>query len=550
MIRKHFFSLVMLLTLAAGQYAAGVEDAALFPIIKDGKWGYMDVTGKVVIAPQYDCAWEFSDGLGCVQVGLNRGYIDGKGTMVIQPQYILTRPFVDGMAAVFVGEVKWGGLPMIGYGGGSGQWVYIDKTGKVVLTYKGDSILRSAGEFYDGLAKVTYSPKWGLGHVWPAHITKDGKLQAIGEGVVAGRYSEGMAFYQPGKRSGFGFKDTTGKEAIPQEYEDAGDFSEGLAPVAMKVDVNDPAQTKEWTRATKHVLAIRDAQSWGPKRGELDDADAVGHGEAKTFTFMVTAPKTVGKCNFQCQMFQGDSGFGAFSTMVTVKIVAELTNAPVAIESPKPADGSAALKPAAPAVSSAKPNAPVQVNGATFVSQNVPDAMTTGQTYKVSVTMKNTGPKVVKWGFIDKTNAKVIQPQFGKARSFSGGLAAAAISEEQTSVGPGGKPAVVTVLRWGCIDKTGKIVVQPQYDFVGPLSEGMIRIVAKGKHGYIDATGKMIIEPKFDYAWDFSKGLARVAVGDCEGYVDKTGKYVWEPKESVYGKVKAVVKELSATAKE
>jgi KWG Leptospira. len=31
-----------------------------------------------------------------------------------------------------------------------------------------------------------------------------------------------------------------------------------------------------------------------------------------------------------------------------------------------------------------------------------------------------------------------------------------------------------------------------------------------GKFGYIDKTGKVVIEPVFDYAESFSEGLARV----------------------------------------
>lgn len=30
---------------------------------KDGKWGFIDNTGKIIIPPQYDDAYNFSDGL-------------------------------------------------------------------------------------------------------------------------------------------------------------------------------------------------------------------------------------------------------------------------------------------------------------------------------------------------------------------------------------------------------------------------------------------------------------------------------------------------------
>jgi hypothetical protein len=53
-----------------------------------------------------------------------------------------------------------------------------------------------------------------------------------------------------------------------------------------------------------------------------------------------------------------------------------------------------------------------------------------------------------KWGYIDKSGNVVIQPQFADARFFSEGLAC---------VTPDGK-------KYGYIDKTGQFVITPQYE--------------------------------------------------------------------------------------
>ena len=56
--------------------------------------------------------------------------------------------------------------------------------------------------------------------------------------------------------------------------------------------------------------------------------------------------------------------------------------------------------------------------------------------------------------------------------------------------------------------------------FRGSLQAGIGGSIAsfpapqKGKWGYIDRSGRTVIEPRFDYAWDFSDGLARVATDD------------------------------------
>ena len=59
--------------------------------------------------------------------------------------------------------------------------------------------------------------------------------------------------------------------------------------------------------------------------------------------------------------------------------------------------------------------------------------------------------------------------------------------------------------------------------------DGLTRIVKDKKFGYIDKTGEVVIQPQFNLAWAFSEGLARVKVDKGYGYIDKTGKYIWEP---------------------
>ncbi|MFB3897122.1 MAG: WG repeat-containing protein, partial [bacterium] len=41
------------------------ESGLLYPIKKDGKWGYIDRTGKIVIQPQFLERSRFQEGLAC-----------------------------------------------------------------------------------------------------------------------------------------------------------------------------------------------------------------------------------------------------------------------------------------------------------------------------------------------------------------------------------------------------------------------------------------------------------------------------------------------------
>jgi hypothetical protein len=64
--------------------------------------------------------------------------------------------------------------------------------------------------------------------------------------------------------------------------------------------------------------------------------------------------------------------------------------------------------------------------------------------------------------------------------------------------------------KWGYIDKTGKVVIEPQFTEARDFNQGIARIKTGSRWGYIDDTGKIVIKPHFERARDFSEGLASV----------------------------------------
>ena len=67
--------------------------------------------------------------------------------------------------------------------------------------------------------------------------------------------------------------------------------------------------------------------------------------------------------------------------------------------------------------------------------------------------------------------------------------------------------------KWGYVDGTGKMIIEPQYNFCDLFVDGIAEVISSsGKMGYIDETGKFIIKPGFKYATRFSEGLAFVTV--------------------------------------
>ena len=68
----------------------------------DGKFGFIDRAGNIVIDPIYTNAGGFFEGLACVQKGGKYGWIDTDGRMVIPFEYVGGVHFADGRAFVWV----------------------------------------------------------------------------------------------------------------------------------------------------------------------------------------------------------------------------------------------------------------------------------------------------------------------------------------------------------------------------------------------------------------------------------------------------------------
>lgn len=89
--------------------------------------------------------------------------------------------------------------------------------------------------------------------------------------------------------------------------------------------------------------------------------------------------------------------------------------------------------------------------------------------------------------------------------------------------------------KWGFVDKTGKLVIPCQWEYVGNVFiEGLARVKdSSGKWGFIDKTGKLVIPCLWDEVWSFIAGMARVKDSSGKwGLIDKTGRIIspckWE----------------------
>ncbi len=166
----------------------------------DGKWGYIDTRGEIVIQPEFVDSQRFSEGLAGVKIDDKWGYIDKTGNRVIPLQFDRAGDFSEGLARVRIGT-------KIGY---------IDKTGNRVIPLQFDT----ANDFSEGLAGVKIGTKIG-------YIDKTGNRVIPLQFDTANDFSEGLAGVRIGDK--WGYIDKTGNRVIPLQFNEAGNFSEGLA---------------------------------------------------------------------------------------------------------------------------------------------------------------------------------------------------------------------------------------------------------------------------------------------------------------------------------
>lgn len=205
-----FLSAVLSSSVSLG--AADSESSLLIPVSHEGKVGYINTDGKVVIDFQFEFATYFREGLAKVGRQDKCGYINRTGKLVIPYRHCyIFEDFHEGLAVVSFSR--------------HGKYHYMDTQGKLL---KGAGFA-SAEDFSEGLAAVTPSRKgkccWG-------YINRDGHFAIAPQfEIFAGEFSEGVAYVRLGGK--IGFINKQGKFVIPPQFESAGGFSEGLAPVKL-----------------------------------------------------------------------------------------------------------------------------------------------------------------------------------------------------------------------------------------------------------------------------------------------------------------------------
>ena len=123
---------------------AGSFHEGLACVERNGKWGYIDTKGHVIIPLNYENARSFGEGLAPVKQNGKWGYVDKSGHVVISGYFEYACSF--GSSIKNLAEVKL-----------NEKWGYIDRTGKIIV----QCIYDDTKELTDGMAAVKRDGKWG-----------------------------------------------------------------------------------------------------------------------------------------------------------------------------------------------------------------------------------------------------------------------------------------------------------------------------------------------------------------------------------------------------
>ena len=196
-------------------YLGGDFAEGLAVIVEDGKSGYIDAEGKVAIAPQFDIAFDFHDGLAEVKMfNINaRQFVDKSGRVLVVPSKLcpewITGPlyFSEGYAAAKRESECFG------------HWGFLDKSGKFAI----EPQFSGVGIFSEELAIV--------GFEIPGAPTPDLAPGVRDFSSAIAKFGDWSIDY-PGMKYGYIHK--SGVLVIPPRFEGGGIFSEGLAAVQLK----------------------------------------------------------------------------------------------------------------------------------------------------------------------------------------------------------------------------------------------------------------------------------------------------------------------------
>ncbi len=506
---------------------------------QDCRWGYIDTTGRFIIATAYSFARPVVNEVCIVACDDKWGMLHKQGKQLL-PCDFDELEFVEHtgnkVLHIFRREHRYGLLDSLGqlaldarfedigsFSEGllavkrNGRWGYVDRNGLEVIPCRFDEV----SPFSEGLAAVRMGTRWG-------YIDRNGDTELGFEFSKAGPFSHGLA---PAKREGpyFGYIDRQGQWAIEPTFAVTHPFDRGVAVVEMT--------TGEYRRAglidtqgtfivkprylsiepfDRHGLAVV-AQPGNPVRYGLIDL----RGKVIcTPSWRSIAPFSEGLARVQL-----DDRYGYIDTTGKLVIPAIFQKAGHFSE------GKAA----------------VWINGQCgYIDRR--GELVIAPAYTRCMDFQDDRAIVfspgMRAGLIDADGQVLIPPGTDRILEFSEGRGLVRnrhyqfyyITEqnrffdgyyEKAGGFTHGMAVVKVDDRWAIINQQGIEIIPPKYDRIERFENGFAKVRIKGFNGLTNLKGELIIQPDYEYINYAGEGLFRVEKGDKIGYFDLDGRWVW-----------------------
>lgn len=300
----------------------------------------------------------------------------------------------------------------------AGKWGYINAKGEMKINAEWEM----AHDFSEGMARVQQAGKIG-------YINEKGELVIEAKfGKKSGNFSNGLCYAQEVESGNIGFINKEGEQEMRFMYDEATDFSDGLAAVKNGdrwgyIDEHGATILKfHYTDAHPMVNGVAVVQINGIY-GYIDKESVWLVPPAEDFIYA----SPVMNENIGAVMLKG-KGWGIFDNENNKLIDHQYRN-----------------------------------------GKHVPPILSEGL-------LNVRDQKTKKYGYINKEGEWIIKPSYSEARHFSEGLAAVSNAEG----------------KWGFIDAKGKLVIPYMAAQVENFSNGVCRIIDGDTMNYLNKEGKKI----------------------------------------------------------
>lgn len=512
----------------------------LWAVCQDGRWGFVDRDGQVVIPFRFAYAKTFSDGLAIVAMAIdNQGLltqwmaIDRTGAETCRfkapdgQRLVSVDPYASGFALASMDrrmECGWKAMP-----DGSATYVQPEGGQKPPKEAVANGYFARDGRFR--ALPAGFQASWGFHHGL-AHIAGPGREALIDasfairtppevDGFIMPRDEvaapAGIVFARMADRAGpqrtYGLLDMQGKVIVPATLPDqplpVGELFRLVWPprYGMVDHRGKPlaeSRYEQMTRPADGLVAV-------VADGKLGFLEAATGKIAIPLRFAVGSYDPFGRSgNFSeglagvSEGGRGRFGFidpkGAWVIQPQFHYIRQAFSSGIAVVS---TDGSNSVI--------------IDRTGAWLGS---------GPTFELgrfSDGLAPIGSRGKKYGYVDRTGSEVIPRRFDSAGPFHAGLAAVREGARWSVIGRDGKPA------WPIPDGAGFGDNESPRKF----ADGVLAFALKGRWGFLDATGAVATPARFTRVADFSDGLAFAEADDGVGYIDRQGAFAFRlPKGS------------------